>query len=255
MNDCANLGRPQIPAPRAPRPVFVAAILLVLAASLPTACGGVALENESTRGDAGPDSRGAPGGYGGGGGGGTAGTSAGGSAGTPAIDAGSGCVDSTLPPCAAGCGSDWFPEVAECLGEEWVCPAGTINPADCPSGTCWGPPLPGEVCTQGGFECRPDLDDLLACPELLCATCDGFGGAVDTVDCHCECDDIGQVSCLPTTNAPCDLVGSPCQCFARPDCEALSDDCLCECDYDCPGELPCDCDCGGGNYLGCVAVQ
>jgi hypothetical protein len=33
----------------------------------------------------------------------------------------------------------------------------------------------------------------------------------------------------------------------------VSDSCICECDYQCPGEPPCYCFCGGGNYLGCKA--
>ena len=43
-----------------------------------------------------------------------------------------------------------------------------------------------------------------------------------------------------------------CDCWARTDCRAVSIDCLCHCDYECPGEPPCDCDCGGGTYLGCA---
>ncbi|WP_373049548.1 hypothetical protein [Vulgatibacter sp.] len=49
---------------------------------------------------------------------------------------------------------------------------------------------------------------------------------------------------------PCDSLDA-CGCFADDRCAALADDCICECDFECPGTDPCDCGCGGGNYLGC----
>ncbi len=55
-------------------------------------------------------------------------------------------------------------------------------------------------------------------------------------------------------SAPCEKL-TPCQCFKRADCEALTDTCLCECDYNCPGTPPCACACGGGKFLGCQSIE
>lgn len=116
-------------------------------------------------------------------------------AGDASSDAGSaGCTD-YAPFCADFCGSDYAPESADCIDGRWVCPPGTVDSSDCPSGTCWGPPLPGEECDDG-WKCRPDADDWDACPELLCATCDGFGDDREVDGCACWCDpDTAQVSC------------------------------------------------------------
>jgi hypothetical protein len=53
---------------------------------------------------------------------------------------------------------------------------------------------------------------------------------------------------------PCESLDA-CGCFDRPDCKALSDSCICPCDYNCPGKPPCDCACGGGTYLGCAPAD
>ncbi len=240
-------------------------ILLRVASSLSVmllACGGSASGDgtgEASAGAAGSLSGGGSGGSAGGAGGSSSG--AGGSAGDAGVagsaaagggqDAGVACAGDAFP-CAAGCGSDWFPEQATCERGRWTCPPGTVDPRSCPTGTCWGPPLPGETCGPNGWECRPSVDDVRACPELLCATCEGFDRAVSTTSCTCTCEG-SEVRCLPAANAPCEQVPSPCACFVRPDCSALTDTCLCSCDYLCPGEPPCDCDCGGGQYLGCAA--
>ena len=156
--------------------------------------------------------------------------------------------------CAAGCGSDWFPETASCVGGKWKCPANTVLPEDCPPGTCWGPPLSGEKCGPNGWECKPELSALQACPELLCATCNGFEGPLNTTDCNCRCEN-GQVQCSAQANPPCDIISSYCECAARPDCGAVTEDCFCECDENCPGKPPCDCICGGGKFLKCATKK
>jgi hypothetical protein len=95
---------------------------------------------------------------------------------------------SSEPTCVHGCGSDWL-EDAVCVAGEWTCPDDTVNVDDCPPGTCWGPPLPGEVCGDDGWECRPDEAAYAACPELLCATCNGAfeRGPIAADGCACSC--------------------------------------------------------------------
>ena len=105
-----------------------------------------------------------------------------------------GC-DGSAPMCAAGCGSDWFPENAECLSGVWVCPTGTVNPADCPPGTCWGPPTQAEVCGPEGWECHPESSGVFAtCPGFVCPECTGFEGPMTQDGCTCRCQE-GQVFC------------------------------------------------------------
>ncbi|MBM4394263.1 MAG: hypothetical protein FJ087_01075 [Deltaproteobacteria bacterium] len=96
------------------------------------------------------------------------------------------------PWCAHGCGSDWIEEPA-CDAGRWTCPDGTVLMSDCPPGTCWGMPLPGEVC-DGGWKCRPDPEDFSPCPPLMCAVCDGFEGPQTADGCTCECKG-SQVEC------------------------------------------------------------
>ncbi len=153
--------------------------------------------------------------------------------------------------CAAGCGSDWFPETASCVAHTWTCPAGTVLPKDCPQGTCWGLPLPGETCGPKGWECKPELADVLSCPSLLCATCEGFEGPLNTTDCSCRCED-GQVKCAAQANPTCEIISNFCECKSRIDCAPVTEDCFCECDAPCAGDPPCDCFCGGGKFLSCA---
>lgn len=105
------------------------------------------------------------------------------------------CVGSP-PMCTYGCGGDFF-EMPDCLGGAWVCPPETIPIDECPAGSCFGAPLPGEVCGDG-WECRPWMNDALptcgAAPEMLCADCRGFDGPYETDDCVCTCAD-GFVRC------------------------------------------------------------
>lgn len=205
---------------------LVAALLLTLV----VACGG------STRTEGAIDGSGGHGGLAG----------AGGTAGT------TGCSGSA-PMCADGCGSDWFPETAFCHQNAWKCPGQTVLPSDCPPGTCWGLPLPGESCGPGGWQCTPTPEDVNGCPSLMCATCNGFDGPMVSESCECKCEG-GQVTCAAVAQPSCEQITSPCECFARSDCQAVTDSCICECDYACPGKPPCDCACGGGKFLGCKAI-
>ena len=111
-------------------------------------------------------------------------------------DVASGCTGSG-PMCTHACGGDWF-EAPECVDDEWVCPEDTIPMGDCPPGTCFGAPLPGETCSNG-WMCEPwETGALATCPasEFLCADCRGFEEAYDTGACTCSCDN-GTVSCVP----------------------------------------------------------
>ncbi len=122
----------------------------------------------------------------------------------PTIDAP--CTDDP-PMCTFGCGGDFF-EVPECVGGGWVCPPDTIPMDECPPGSCFGLPLPGEVCDEG-WQCRPwrtgALDD---CPDnaFLCAECGEFDSPFDTGACTCTCDE-GYVSCEAAPD-PCPIGGS-----------------------------------------------
>jgi hypothetical protein len=42
-----------------------------------------------------------------------------------------------------------------------------------------------------------------------------------------------------------------CACNDAAGCQVVYGDCICGCDYECPGKDPCVCACGGGPYLGC----
>jgi len=105
------------------------------------------------------------------------------------------CVEDP-PLCMAGCGSDWIKGDAECVDGAWVCPPDSIATTDCPEDTCWGLPLPGEICGDNGWECQPDAEDWAACPSLMCAVCEGFDGAQIQGACSCACDKDNQVSCV-----------------------------------------------------------
>ena len=87
----------------------------------------------------------------------------------------SGCEENA-PNCFSECGSDRLTGEAECIGSQWVCKEGVLVD-DCPPGTCWGMPFPGEVCGPNGWECQPDCSGLECgsgpvCGES-CGTCGG----------------------------------------------------------------------------------
>ncbi len=129
-------------------------------------------------------------------GGGSTTTSTGTSTGT-----GPACSGSTFS-CAESCGSDNFPAEAECKNGQWVCPSGTVNPDSCPPGTCWGLPLPCEVCTNG-WACEPNPTCLGGCPSIVCAECPADGQPIDIPGCSCTCDPHSQFVCTPTGTACC----------------------------------------------------
>jgi hypothetical protein len=113
---------------------------------------------------------------------------------SPTPDA-AGC-EGSAPLCAQTCGGDAFFGQARCEGLRWVCDEGTLE-TDCPRGTCWGAPLPGEVC-DGGYVCRPwETGALAGCPDgaMLCADCRGFGDEdVEAEGCTCRCEG-GSIFC------------------------------------------------------------
>jgi hypothetical protein len=120
-----------------------------------------------------------------------------GGAGAGAGNGGAGGACPGSPPlCADDCGSDYFPENADCVGGAWVCPPGTVNPDDCPPGTCWGPPLQCEVCGPSGWECQPTPECTAGCGGLVCAVCPPGGGTYYVGACACECDSVGQFGCM-----------------------------------------------------------
>ncbi|MBK7579262.1 MAG: hypothetical protein IPI67_03565 [Myxococcales bacterium] len=130
------------------------------------------------------------------------------------------------------------PWEAICQGGKWQGFASSCNPPPpepCPS----SPPTPGSTC--GSSDPCGGQDQY--CTYGKCQ--DGSPSTVAT--CNGGSWEVAESDCIP---ASCEGL-SACECFDRPDCKAVSDSCICECDYNCPGKPPCACACGGGNYLGC----
>lgn len=126
-----------------------------------------------------------------------------------------GCSGTTFD-CAAGCGSDYFPAQAACVDGAWECPEGTVDPSDCPANTCWGIPLPCEVCGPEGRACEPTPTCVAGCAGgAVCLVCPPGGGITIIGACACQCN-AGTYQCSPA-----------------PDC--------CEQDIDCGDEqyVPC----------------
>ncbi len=111
-----------------------------------------------------------------------------------------------------------------------------------------------------GYTCECLLEGLcdcagtefLGCQRETCEAvpedCDVESGA-----CELEYDDRGCAKCS-CEGGDDDCAGlSYCACDGNSECEVLSSDCMCPCDYECPGYEDCECDCGGGEYLGCQA--
>jgi hypothetical protein len=181
------------------------------------------------------------------GGGGGAGASSSSSASATGTG-GSGDCSGARVWCAAGCGADYFPAQADCVDGDWVCPEGTIDPADCPDDTCWGLPLPCEVCGPSGWECAPEPVCIGSCGGLLCAECPADGGPAVVGGCACACDSSGVFSCdlAPgCCNADADCGGAA-VCVASV-CKAASPE-GCWSDAQCPPGLTCEgesvCSCG-----------
>lgn len=164
--------------------------------------------------------------------------------------------------CADDCGSDYFPAEAECVGGAWVCPPGTVNPADCPPGTCWGPPLACEVCTDAGWACQLEESCVAGCGGLVCAGCPAGPAPAVIGACACACDAAGQVSCALAPGCceedlQCgDAVWVPCvshvckdpvagKCWVDGECapgEVCVGASVCPCGFDCDGpDQPGDC--------------
>lgn len=133
--------------------------------------------------------------------------------------------------------SDCCPDqTATCKDGVWDAPILSCNPPPpepCPA----EPPQAGDLCLFSdclGLYQACTYGDCGGQPEVI-ATCGPSGWEVQ------------KSQCAPP---PCEGL-SACECFDRPDCQAVSDSCICPCDYVCPGDPPCVCACGGGKYLGC----
>jgi hypothetical protein len=98
------------------------------------------------------------------------------------------------PPCFAECAGDAIEdEPAVCSDGAWDCEQGVLR-NECP-GACFGVPLPGEVCEQGVWQCKPELTDAFElCPSYACPNCDSFTGSVEKMGCRCTCESTG-VTC------------------------------------------------------------
>ncbi len=225
---------------RAPFVVTVASVVATLATA---ACGG------STASD-------------GGGGASSGGSSGGGGVGNASGSGGSGNVSGTggqnaqCPPsfpghdtacpqnglsCSYSQGQCCPPWEARCVDGKWEGLVSSCNPPPpdpCPA----TPPAPGTACGSSD----PCGNDYQYCTYDTCQE------GTDNVTAQCQ----GGVWTVESKlcSAPCEKL-TPCQCFKRADCEALTDTCLCECDYNCPGTPPCACACGGGKFLGCQSIE
>ncbi len=62
----------------------------------------------------------------------------------------------------------------------------------------------------------------------------------------------GGTTTTATTVPACGSLDEFCDCYLTSGCSTVGAGCLCPCDYECPGQPGCDCDCGGGDYLGCA---
>jgi hypothetical protein len=132
---------------------------------------------------------------------------------------------------------------AKCVNGAWEGYQSTCNPPPpppCPTVQ----PVHGSACGDGS----PCGFNYQYC--TYGGTCTDGSSAV-TAECN---GDTWNVVQNPSCVLPACETLSACECFDRSDCKALSDGCLCECDFSCPGKPPCDCACGGGAFLGCQAL-
>ena len=88
------------------------------------------------------------------------------------------------------------------------------------------------------------------------AVVDGAGGkgAVTTTASSTSSSTSSGTTTTPTTGPVCVIFDEFCDCWAMQGCSPVGAGCLCPCDYTCPNEPPCDCECGGGDYLGCATA-
>ena len=221
---------------------------VITVASTLAACGGsTAGDGLNTGGTGATGSSGGSGATGSGGSGNVSGSGGGGTSGS----GGSAQCPESFPnngdPCALPSGTTCsFEQGSCCPAWQATCNDGAWQsfPSSCnppppdpcpaeppPHGSACGPSdpcgNPYQYCTYG--KCEDGS------PHIL-AQCIGGAWSVDTANCA-----------LPA----CETL-TPCECFDRSDCKALTDTCICPCDYSCPGKPPCDCDCGGGKFLGCA---
>ncbi|MBX3130507.1 MAG: hypothetical protein KF718_27565 [Polyangiaceae bacterium] len=194
-------------------------------------------------------------------GGSTSGDSSGGSAGAGATGGSSGSggsaqagCPSSFPSNGASCSlpsGSWcaYPNqnpcctdfMAQCLDGQWMATPASCNPPP-------PPPCPSEV-PEPGSACGSS--DACGSGQQYC----GYEQCADgstrlEAQCVYGAWTVSEPKCAPP---PCEGL-SACQCFDRADCKALSDSCICPCDYECAGKPPCSCACGGGEYLGCATA-
>lgn len=224
---------------RAPFVVTVASVVATLGAS---ACGG----STNTDGSGGASSGGSSGSGGVGNASGSGGSgNASGTGGQNAQCPGSFPTDATACAqeglsCSYSQGQCCPPWEARCVNGAWQGLISSCNPP--PPDACPAtPPTPGTACGSS---------DPCASVYQYC-TYDTCQEGTDNVTAECQAG-VWSVKSTQCT-APCEKL-TPCQCFERSDCETVSDGCICECDYNCPGKPPCNCACGGGKFLACQAI-
>ncbi|MEZ4224701.1 MAG: hypothetical protein R3B13_27365 [Polyangiaceae bacterium] len=208
-----------------------------------TSCGGST--SGGLNGSGGSGNQGAVGGSGNassGGSGNASGASGSGGAGTgcPVSFPNSGPCGPEGAVCSYPQGECCPPWEARCVGGQWEGLISSCNPP--PPDPCpVNPPKNGETCGSA---------DPCGSPPFQVCTYDQCNSGQPNVTAQCM-QGVWSVKKEPCAVLPCEQL-TPCQCFDRIDCQALSEGCLCECDYNCPGKPPCDCACGGGKYLGCT---
>jgi hypothetical protein len=133
--------------------------------------------------------RGGTGGQSGASGGGGAGDAAGGEGGA---GGGGGCP-SPLLYCGASGSPDMCSDTATpatCQAGRWVCPPWTGNPGPC---RCFGPPPPGCVCTDNGFQCA--TGDAGGEGGVPCADATTLETCDARSDCHSVFEDPRNCAC------------------------------------------------------------
>jgi len=120
----------------------------------------------------------------------------GGAGGAPVVGStGTGPCPTAPITCVQGCGSDYLASPT-CSAGTWSCPDGFIDISTCPPGTCFGAPLPCEICGPDGWACQPEETCAGSCDGIVCAECPAGGtGTVTLGACSCSCDDSAQFTC------------------------------------------------------------
>jgi len=220
-------------------------ITLATVTSSLAACGGsTTSDSQGSGGSGNVGGSGGSGNVGGAGGSGNVSGSGGSTAGCPATfpDNGTLCSLPSGTTCMFSQGACCPAWDATCVDGKWVGYGSTCNPPP-------PDPCPNTVPTDGASCGSSDpcgnsynyctYGKCLDGPPGIVAECNGSAWKVSYANCPLQ---------------PCEVL-EPCACFERPDCTPVSNGCICECDYNCPGKLPCDCACGGGQYLGCKPLE